>query len=564
MSPATVQTLVGYVRVSKKKAEADTFRSPDLQRASMKQWAEAKYGKDGHRWAGWFEDLDQSGVTIHRPALGKAVECAEDNEANIVVFDLSRYSRNVPEGLHALGLLAEKNIRVESASEHLDPSTSEGELSLTLMLAVNQFQLRKYSENWRKLINENRRRGAWHGIAPFGYRRAKAADLPPGTGTAGRIVPDETHAPHVRYMFDRYNEGQTLHRIGVHAVEQGWFKRVESVRTILENPVYVGMVVEREYEVARNAKGEIRLDNHLRQLRRPKKNGKAVHLPGLHEAIIDDKTFQQAQARLVREKHAPIEKSPKARWSAVGRTRCDTCGRRLYFLDKSHTVRGDARYVVCTNRACKGKPGSVRLADLEPILEQFVGALPLRVIPRTEELIVEAEREGKNTAKRRKVLAVELEKLRTERVTLTRKLVSKNWEAGLTEDDISSALEAVREEMESVENQISRQPVHPEIDTAPLRALKDNVVTLADLWPQLSFERRTEALELLGMTVFVRKSRKHQDSLDGRVYVRCSFEIGDLDAEPPSAGADDSTRIVQSIPQKKARPPKGPRSQVVK
>jgi len=556
-----VQPLVGYIRVSKVKAAAETFRSPDLQRQSMMQWADLKYGKRGHRWVDWFEDLDQSGVTVNRPALGRATECAQANGADIVVFDLSRYSRNVPEGLRALRLLAEKNIAVESASENVDASTSEGELSLTLMLAVNQYQLKKYSENWRHLLAENRRRGSWHGKAPFGYRRAKRGDFPAGTGLVGRIVPDETHARHVQSIFDRYNRGHTIYRIGADAVSEGWFSRIETVRAILENPVYIGKVAEKEYEVARDRTGAERIDSHLRPIRRPKPGGKVTLLPGLHEAIITEDTFDLALARLAREKRGPIQKTNLVRWSASGRTKCASCGRNLYFMDKSHMVPGDARYLVCTKRLCSEKPGSVRVAELEEVLERFIAALPLKIIPRTDELIAGAEQDAKDAAKRRGSLTRKLDKLRSERTATTRILLSGNWPEGLTEDDVRTALETVRAEIDEIDRDLVRLPSHPDVDLAPLHNLKEGVVTLADLWPKLSFERRTEALELLGMTVFIRPRRKHRDSLAGRVFIRSSFELGDLEAVEPVEALRAVGSKKRTVPKKQSRPPKGPRRQ---
>src|SRR5688572_18796704 len=99
--------LVGYVRVSSVAGRTDErFQSPELQREVMERWALLRYGQRGHKWLSWFTDLDRSGVSIDRPALNDARDLAIANRAAIVVFDIARYSRSVPEGLTALERLA--------------------------------------------------------------------------------------------------------------------------------------------------------------------------------------------------------------------------------------------------------------------------------------------------------------------------------------------------------------------------------------------------------------------------------------------------------------------------
>ena len=72
---------------------------------------------------------------------------------------MTRYSRSVPEGLSALERLAADDVRVLSASEDLDATTPEGELSLTMFLAMAQYQVRRIGASWRNVIERNKRAG---------------------------------------------------------------------------------------------------------------------------------------------------------------------------------------------------------------------------------------------------------------------------------------------------------------------------------------------------------------------------------------------------------------------
>jgi hypothetical protein len=64
MASGEPRNLVGYVRVSSlagRDENEEAFKSPDVQRDAMIQWAKARY--PNHRWLEWFIDLDTSGST---------------------------------------------------------------------------------------------------------------------------------------------------------------------------------------------------------------------------------------------------------------------------------------------------------------------------------------------------------------------------------------------------------------------------------------------------------------------------------------------------------------------
>lgn len=203
----------------------------------MERWALLRHGKRGHKWLAWFTDLDRSGVSIDRPALNDARDLAVEHRAAIVVFDLATYSRLVPEGLSALERLAAEEVTVISASEDLDATPPEGELSPTMFLAMSQYQVRRIGASWRNVIDRNKREGWWHGVVPYGYRRPTAKEAAEIGRRAGVIVPDETTAPHVRELSRRYLEGESWYALGILAVERGWFSRRATAKDILTNAV---------------------------------------------------------------------------------------------------------------------------------------------------------------------------------------------------------------------------------------------------------------------------------------------------------------------------------------
>lgn len=241
----------------------------------MERWALLRDGKRGHKWLAWFTDLDRSGVSIDRPALNDARDLAVEHRAAIVVFDLATYSRLVPEGLSALERLAAEEVTVISASEDLDATPPEGELSPTMFLAMSQHQVRRIGASWRNVIDRNKREGWWHGVVPYGYRRPTAKEAAEIGRRAGVIVPDETTAPHVRELSRRYLEGESWYALGILAVERGWFSRGATAKDILTNAVA---------DLASGLRTEAR-DRAERELRAERK-GRAED----REALLDRRT----------------------------------------------------------------------------------------------------------------------------------------------------------------------------------------------------------------------------------------------------------------------------------
>ena len=84
--------LVGYIRVSRVKGrEGDRFISPDVQRERVDALARA----GGHTVVEWIEDLDESGGTMRRPGMERAMRMVETGDAQgVAVARLDRFSRS--------------------------------------------------------------------------------------------------------------------------------------------------------------------------------------------------------------------------------------------------------------------------------------------------------------------------------------------------------------------------------------------------------------------------------------------------------------------------------------
>lgn len=139
--------IAAYVRVStsgKKADKRDEFRqTTKSQRLAIRQWAENSHIPPSE--IVWYEDR-QTGKTMERKALTRLLKHVQDGKVDcVVVFDLSRFARNLLEGLQVLADLA-KRIRVVSVSENIDFGNSTGMLIAQIMLALAEWQRKNIVE----------------------------------------------------------------------------------------------------------------------------------------------------------------------------------------------------------------------------------------------------------------------------------------------------------------------------------------------------------------------------------------------------------------------------------
>ena len=381
------QKLVGYVRLSSQgDREDERFHSPDLQREAIERFAATRYGSAGYEFVEWFQDIDRSGTTQKRAGLDKAKQVAIAEHAHIVVFDLSRWGRNISSDLTALQELEEHGVELVSASDGIDNATPGGSFARMVLMAAAEMQANVRSEGWRSVIENAKRSGRWHGSIPLGYRRANSKEAARMGGGAGLIVPDKRVAPVVRKAFHDYATGTSMYEIGVRLVKLGHYARPEGASVMLRNPVYVGLVrVPMSRSVRRGVQedvaGEVLTDSHGRKRYR---YDDVEFVKGRHEPLIDEATWDKVRARDNKERAArearrqvggPINRAGVPSWWGAGIVRCGGCGATL-----TRSKKPNATYLICQGRRAEPCPrvASVRLDALEPLAPCCPGPGPPR------------------------------------------------------------------------------------------------------------------------------------------------------------------------------------------
>lgn len=301
---------VAYIRVSKEKADG---YSPETQLRKIREYC---------RMRDWviveeFRDLDESGRKEDRPDFQRMIEFIK-NEGGIdyvVVYRVDRFSRSTKDFLYYLDILEKHGCNLVSVNESFDASTPFGRAMVSMLAVFAQLESDAIGERIRdNLAHAVRQRKIHLGARPpYGYTRQK-----------GRLTVHPEQAKHVRWIYQRYWEGEGTRTLARQLTEahvptptgrRVW--RYTTVQTILENPVYAGYI---------SWNGEV--------------------IPGEHEPIIAPGDWAQVQ-ELIRARAGGPRSTGEG--SALGRLlHCGLCGARGN-IRYSHQ-RHQQRYI-CSTRA---------------------------------------------------------------------------------------------------------------------------------------------------------------------------------------------------------------------
>ena len=337
---------VVYCRVSTK-PQVENLSLP-TQRKACEEYCR----REGMEVARVFMEEGESAKTADRAQLqGLLAYCREQKRQIqfVVVYNLSRFSRETG-AHHALrGLLAGMGVALRSVTEPIDDSPA-GRLMESVIASLAQFDNYTKAVRTRTGMRAALEAGRWTFQAPIGYRS--------GVRGGPSLVLDPEQATLVREAFeafasDRYSPRELcewLRRRGL-ATRRGRPLAAQTLRTLLRNPLYAGRVEVTKWGIA---------------------------VPGDFEAIVPAPLFARVQARLSGRATVP---TPRARnhpdFPLRRFVRCAGCDRPL---TGSWSRGRGARYAYYHCARC----GTVRVS--KPDLEAGFCELLAQLQPRPEYL----------------------------------------------------------------------------------------------------------------------------------------------------------------------------------
>ncbi len=270
-----------YTRKSNEEGLDMAFNSLDAQREAGIDYIKSQKHEGWQLVEEEYNDGGFSGGTMKRPGLQQLLDDIDRGRIDVVVvYKVDRLSRSLSDFARMMEVFDEKQVSFVSVTQQFNTTTSMGRLTLNMLLSFAQFEREVSGERIRDKLAATKKKGYWvGGQPPLGYR------LQTGEETKGLfIIPEQ--ADLVRTIFDRYIQlsspvavANELNEAG-HTTKQWTSKNgtvhggkplsQKYIHSVLTNMLYIGKIIH-----TRGDHTEI--------------------YEGLHEAIIDQATWDTAQ-----------------------------------------------------------------------------------------------------------------------------------------------------------------------------------------------------------------------------------------------------------------------------
>lgn len=293
---------VAYLRVSTE-AQMEKY-GLDVQKQKILDYCE----RNGVVIDKWYVDGGYSGSKLDRPEIQKLLDDAENGLIKTVyVYKLDRLSRDTADTLELMyRILPKFGVKVISMTEEIRTENPMDKVMLTMNAAMNQYEREVIRMRMSAGMVERIKKGYWAGgnTIPWGYYYDR---------NDGILHVDEEKAEMVRNAYKMYLRGDSCDKI---ARILG-FKGDKVVNNILRRKANVGLI---EY------KGNV--------------------YKGLHEPIVDEKTFRDTQELM---KRRGTNSHVSNDHLLTGLCYCGVCGARMRY----HKWSGKHR-LICYSQV-KGK-----------------------------------------------------------------------------------------------------------------------------------------------------------------------------------------------------------------
>ncbi len=349
-----------YTRKSSEEGLEQDFNSLDAQYEACAAYILSQASEGWHQNAERYDDGGHSGGTLERPALKRLLNDVEIGLIDIIiVYKLDRLTRSLLDFAQLVARLDKAGVSFVSITQSFNTTTSMGRLTLNMLLSFAQFEREVTAERIRDKIAASKAKGMWMGgTPPLGY----APD-----GRSLSIVPD--HATLIRHIYARYLDIGNVRLLAYELARDGIclpirttssgrnfgggaFTRGQLYR-ILSNPIYTGQISHGTKRYA-----------------------------GLHEAIIDQATWDRVQAKLADSVRGQRQQSSVKHSNPLAGLLFDQNGEPLV---ATHAVKQGRRYRYYVSRSLQ-HGGNAKANDGMRIPARDIETL-VRIIWRTCSLI---------------------------------------------------------------------------------------------------------------------------------------------------------------------------------
>ncbi|MCM3143913.1 recombinase family protein [Brevibacillus sp. MER 51] len=317
-----------YIRVSTDKQAQEGF-SLEAQENVNLDYARRLFGHDV-RYEIYIDEGKSGKSTKKRTDLNRMLRDINAGKVKAVItYKVSRLSRTLSDSLKLVEEIHKSKVRFISLKEG-EYGTPHGNLQFNILASVAQYQREELSENVQLGMTQRAMEGLWNGGKVLGYKSVHKLLV---------IEPDEAEI--VKLIFHKYcEEGWGTKRIANYLNMCGYRTKnantfsVDSVRSILGNPVYKGYVRYNQFI-------------NWEEDRRKGKNPEYILCKGVHEPIIDETLWEKARSRLD-DSSTGIPRRYSGTFPLTGLSKCPECGSFMTSLYGAKRKDGSRkRYYVC-------------------------------------------------------------------------------------------------------------------------------------------------------------------------------------------------------------------------
>ncbi len=354
--------VVIYARYS---SHNQTEQSIEGQIAVCEEYAK----KNNFTIIGQYIDRALSATTDNRPQFLKMIEDSNKKAFNgILVYQLDRFARNRYDSATYKAKLKKNNVRVFSARENISDDAS-GILMESVLEGMAEYYSAELSQKVKRGMEINANKCLSNGgVSPLGFKISPDKKY---------IIDNET-SHIVKEIFEMYIKGYTMVDIGKHMNNMNYKTALgndfskNSIRGILSNKKYIGTYTY---------------------------NGKEH--PNSIPAIIDNKTFEEAQIILSKNRKATAHNKAKQEYILTTKLFCGHCKEMMAGVSGTSKTKKIHYYYSCNNRRKKiCNKANVKKESIESlVVEKAREALTDNMIDKIAHSIVSLVQKEQNSSK---------------------------------------------------------------------------------------------------------------------------------------------------------------------
>ena len=316
-----------YTRKSTEEGLNQAFNSLDAQREAGEAYILSQKHDGWTLVPSQYSDGGYTGANIERPGVRQLMADIEAGKIDcVVVYKVDRLSRSLIDFAKMMGLFEKHGVCFVSVTQQFNTNIPLGRLTLNILLSFAQFEREIISDRTRDKQVAARKKGKWTGgHIILGY------DL---DSQAGKLTVNLEEAERIREIFRMYLDGTPVLEMTKRLDRLGWRNKQWTTR---DGKLYGGSPLRRchIYNLLSNIlyTGQVKVGDEI--------------FPGEHEGIVDQQTFDLAQARLMENAWTPGNPH-RIKMDALlrGIIYCSCCGSGMYSTYSANKERR-YRYYVC-------------------------------------------------------------------------------------------------------------------------------------------------------------------------------------------------------------------------